>query len=61
MFDGIVASTAGDSGQVMFALDVSPELLYSCLKWALAIGFIGSLFPALYAAHRPIATSLRAA
>lgn len=61
VFDGIVASTAGDSGQVMFALDVSPELLYSCLKWALAIGFIGGLFPALYAAHRPIATSLRAA
>lgn len=61
VFDGFVASTAGPSGQIMFALHVSPDLLFNSLKWALVMGFIGGLFPALQAARRPIATSLRAA
>lgn len=58
-FDGFTASTLGSSGQVVFAFDVSPELLWEGLNWALAIGFVGGLFPAIRAAHLPIVTGLR--
>jgi putative ABC transport system permease protein len=58
-FDGLTASTLGSSGQVVFAFDVSPELLWDGLTWALAIGFVGGLFPAIRAARLPIVTGLR--
>jgi len=61
IFDGFTASTVGDSGQVVFAFNVSPDLLWNGLKWALAIGLIGGLFPAVRAARTPVATGLRAA
>jgi putative ABC transport system permease protein len=60
IFDGFIASTVGaNSSQVVFAFDVSRELLSSGLRWALAIGFIGGLLPALRAARLPIVTGLR--
>jgi len=59
IFDGFTASTVGDSGQVVFAFNVSPDLLWTGLKWALAIGFVGGLFPAVRAARVPITTGLR--
>lgn len=60
IFDGFTASTVGaNSSQVVFAFDVSPELLASGLKWALAIGLIGGLLPALRAARMPIIAGLR--
>lgn len=58
-FDGFTASTAGAAGQVVFAFDVSPDLLWNGLKWALAIGFLGGLFPAVRAARQPITVGLR--
>jgi len=60
IFDGFTASTVGaNSSQVVFAFDVSRELLASGLKWALAIGLIGGLLPALRAARMPIVAGLR--
>jgi putative ABC transport system permease protein len=60
IFDGFTASTVGaNSSQVVFAFDVSRELLASGLKWALAIGLVGGLLPALRAARMPIIAGLR--
>jgi putative ABC transport system permease protein len=60
IFDGFTASTVGaNSSQVVFAFDVSPELLTSGLEWALAIGLVGGLLPALRAARVPIVMGLR--
>ena len=61
LFNGYGASTmaAGTVGQLSFQLRVTPELLWTGLKWALAIGFIGGLFPAVRAARLPVTTALR--
>ncbi len=61
VFDGFGASTmaAGSVGKLSFELRVSPELLWTGLKWALAIGFVGGLFPAVRAARVPVTTALR--
>lgn len=60
IFDGFTGSTGGFGGQVVFAFAVSPQLLWEGLKWALAIGFIGGLLPAIRAARLPIVMGLRA-
>jgi putative ABC transport system permease protein len=61
IFNGHGASTmaAGTVGQLSFQLRVTPELLWTGLKWALAIGLIGGLFPAVRAARLPVSTALR--
>ncbi|HVW67636.1 MAG TPA: ABC transporter permease [Steroidobacteraceae bacterium] len=60
MFDNYTASTLGNNfSQVVFAFNVTPALLLSGLKWALAIGFIGGFFPALRAARLPVTVGLR--
>ena len=61
IFNGYGASTlaAGTVGQLSFELHVTPELLWTGLKWALAIGFIGGLFPAVRAARLPVTAALR--
>jgi putative ABC transport system permease protein len=62
IFNGFTASTiAGGVGQLTFSFDVSPKVLWDGLKWALAIGFVGGLFPALRAARMPVTEALRAA
>ncbi len=62
VFNGYTASTlAGGVAQLSFEFKVSPELLWQGLKWALAIGFVGGLFPALRAATMPVTDALRAA
>jgi putative ABC transport system permease protein len=60
IFDNYTASTLGSNfSQVVFAFNVSPLLLWNGLKWALAIGFIGGLFPAVRAARIPVTVGLR--
>lgn len=61
IFNGYTASTlaAGSTGQLTFEFSVSPAVLWTGLKWALAIGFIGGLYPALRAARLPVTTALR--
>ena len=61
VFNGFGASTmaAGSVGKLSFELRVTPDLLWTGLKWALAIGFVGGLFPAMRAARLQVATALR--
>ena len=60
VFHDFTASTLGANfSQVVFAFQVSPALLADGLKWALAIGLIGGLFPALRAARMPVTAGLR--
>lgn len=59
VFNGYTASTMSGVGQLTFDFKVSPSLLWTGLKWALAIGFIGGLYPALRAARLPVTTALR--
>jgi putative ABC transport system permease protein len=61
VFNGFSASTlaAGSVGKLSFELRVTPELLWTGLKWALAIGFVGGLFPAVRAARMPVSAALR--
>ena len=62
IFNGYTASTlaAGTTGQLMFEFHVAPSVLWIGIKWALAIGFIGGLYPALRAARLPVTTALGA-
>ena len=60
VFNNYSVSTIGSNfSQVVFQFRVSPALLWSGLKWALGIGLVGGLFPALRAARLPITTALR--
>jgi putative ABC transport system permease protein len=60
LFDKYTVSTLGSNfSQVVFAFKVSPALVLSGLKWALAIGLVGGLFPAMRAARLPVTTALR--
>src|SRR4029077_8908279 len=60
LFDHYTASTLGSNfTQIVFAFQVSPELLWRGLKWALAMGLLGGLFPALRAARLSVTDGLR--
>ena len=45
--------------QVAFAFRVTPQLLALGIAYALAMGFIGGLLPAIRAARLPIPAALR--
>lgn len=60
LFDEFTASTLGASaGALAFRFDVSGALIWTGLKWALVIGFIGGMLPALQATTLSPATVLR--
>jgi putative ABC transport system permease protein len=60
IFDKYTVSTLGANfSQVVFAFKVSPQLIVSGLTWALLIGLIGGLIPAVHAARLPVTTALR--
>ena len=61
VFDGFRAATVNMASfsQIAFAFEVSPALLVQGITFALIIGFIGGLFPAIRAARQPIANALR--
>jgi putative ABC transport system permease protein len=60
-FDGFKTATMNwqTFTQVAFAFDVTPQLLLSAMFWAISIGLLGGLFPAIRAARLPIARALR--
>src|SRR5262245_58398484 len=60
-FNGYQTSTMNFQtfSQVAFAFRVTPELLVMGLSYALGMGFIGGLFPAIRAARLPISSALR--
>ncbi|HOX70919.1 MAG TPA: ABC transporter permease [Dokdonella sp.] len=60
LFNNYTVSTLGANfSQVVFQFSVSPALLWTGVKWALAIGFVGGLLPAIRAARLPVTTALR--
>jgi putative ABC transport system permease protein len=60
LFDHYTASALGANfTQVVFELRMTPALVAGGLKWALAIGFIGGLFPAVRAARLAVTEGLR--
>ena len=61
IFNGYTASTLNNVSfsQIAFDFAVTPELLYTGLIWALALGAVGGLFPAVRAAWMPITAALR--
>jgi putative ABC transport system permease protein len=60
-FNGYQASTLNwtSFSQVAFAFTVTPGLLIQGVVYALLMGLIGGLFPAIRAARLPVATALR--
>jgi putative ABC transport system permease protein len=60
-FDGFRTATMNwqTFSQVAFAFQVTPALLTQGIFYALAMGLIGGLFPAIRAARLPVATALR--
>jgi putative ABC transport system permease protein len=60
-FNGYQTSTMNFStfSQVAFAFQVTPQLLVMGLVYALLMGVVGGLFPALRAARLPIPSALR--
>ena len=62
MFNGYSVSTLspGSFTQVAFNFAVTPALIGQGLLWALLIGFLGGLMPALRAARIPVTEALRA-
>jgi putative ABC transport system permease protein len=60
LFHGYTVSTLGGNfSQVVFQFQITPALLLQGLQWALGIGFLGGLLPALRAARTPITVALR--
>jgi putative ABC transport system permease protein len=60
-FDGFRTATMNwqSFSQVTFAFDVTPALLGRGIFYAVVIGLIGGLFPAIRAARLPISAALR--
>jgi putative ABC transport system permease protein len=60
-FNGLQTSTMNwnSFSQVTFAFAVTPELLMQGIVWAVIIGLMGGLFPAIRGARLPIAAALR--
>jgi putative ABC transport system permease protein len=60
LFNHYTVSTLGANfTQVVFAFQVSGAVLWTGIKWALAIGLVGGLFPALRAARLQVTAGLR--
>jgi len=60
LFDQYTASTlSGNFTQIVFAFRVTPQLLWQGIKWALSIGLLGGVFPALRAARMAVTDGLR--
>jgi putative ABC transport system permease protein len=61
-FNGYRAATLNwdTFSQVTFGFAVTPELMLLGIVYALILGTIGGLFPAIRAARLPVATALRA-
>jgi len=60
-FDGYQTSTMNfqSFSQVAFAFAVTPKLLATALIYALLMGLVGGLLPAIRAARLPVVTALR--
>ena len=61
LFNGFQAATMNwqTFSQIAFSFAVTPGLLVGGLIYAVVMGFVGGLFPAIRAARLPVATALR--
>jgi putative ABC transport system permease protein len=59
VFNGWTISTLSGFTQVAFDFTVTPTLVATGVVWAVALGTIGGLFPAIRAARMPITVALR--
>ena len=59
LFNGNAFTTGGTLTQVTLKLNVGIGLIATGMIWAIAIGLIGGLFPAMRAARMPVAMGLR--
>jgi putative ABC transport system permease protein len=60
LFNGnSISQGAAATGQFVYSLTVTPDLMLLGIIWAFVIGLVGGLFPALRAARLPIAAALR--
>jgi len=57
--DYSVSTLGGGFTQVAFNFAVTPSLVAQGLSWALTIGFLGGLAPAVRAAQLPVTAALR--
>ena len=57
---GLFSGVQGVSNNVAFHHTISPAMIALGLAWALSIGLLGGVLPALHAARLPIADGLRA-
>ena len=60
-FDGYETATMNfqSFSQIAFAFAVTPKLLLNALFYALIMGLVGGLLPAIRAARLPVVTALR--
>ncbi|HET7569015.1 MAG TPA: ABC transporter permease [Gammaproteobacteria bacterium] len=58
-FNGFQASTVNQFSQVVFEFAVTPALIGGGIIYALIMGFVGGLLPAIRAARLPVATAIR--
>jgi putative ABC transport system permease protein len=54
-----VNALGGNFSQLVFRLTVTPTLMIEGVVWALVIGLLGGLLPALQAARLPVVEALR--
>jgi putative ABC transport system permease protein len=60
-FNGHTVSTLGGAfAQVVFQVTVTTPLMVTGLVWAIVIGLLGGLFPAVRSVRLPVAEALRA-
>src|SRR5262249_32177053 len=57
--DKSISSNFGTATQLETSLIVTPHLIVVGILWALIIGLVGGLFPAIRAARLPVATALQ--
>jgi putative ABC transport system permease protein len=59
LFDGHALGAAGNQAQLVYTMRISPGLALTGALWALMIGILGGIFPAVRAARLPVAEALR--
>jgi putative ABC transport system permease protein len=61
LYNGLSLDTlSGSLGQLVYTIRITPALAALGVVWALVIGLLGGLFPAIRSARRPVAEALRA-
>ena len=59
-FNGHALGILSNQAQIFYIIRITPRLALMGMAWALLIGMLGGLFPAIRAARLPLAEALRA-